>query len=77
VADIPTPGFVSCFFDIPFPTSVPNGMYVVQDPINSIAVVSMTLREGTRSFFRNVPLEGPSSFEQLRRSGGLRASSEL
>jgi len=62
------PGFIACFFDIPFPTSVPNGTYVARDPVKGLAAVTLTLREGTRTFFRNVPIEGPTSFEQLRKA---------
>lgn len=60
------PGFITCFFDIPFPTSIPNGGYLVRDPIKEIAVITLNLREGSRAFFRNRPLKGPTSFEELR-----------
>jgi hypothetical protein len=56
------PGFISVFLDIPFPTSIPNGNYTTFDPIKGIAVVTLTLREGTRAFFRNRPIVGPTSF---------------
>jgi hypothetical protein len=48
------PGFVAVNFDIPFPTAIPNGSYVTTDLENSFAYVILTLREGTRAFFRKV-----------------------
>jgi hypothetical protein len=63
-----TPGFIAVFFDIPFPTSVPNGSYVTFDPAKGIGVVTLTLREGSRAFFRNRPIVGPTSFEELQRA---------
>jgi hypothetical protein len=68
MASSQVPGFIACFFDIPFPTSIPNGTYIVLDPVKGIAAVTLTLREGTCAFFRNVPLQGPTSFEQLRKA---------
>lgn len=61
------PGFVAVFFDIPFPTSIPNGTYPAFDPVKGIAAVTLTLREGSRAFFRNRPIVGPTSFEELKR----------
>jgi len=62
------PGFISVFLDIPFPTSIPNGNYTTFDPIKGIAVVTLTLREGTRAFFRNRPIVGPTSFRDLQQA---------
>ncbi len=59
-------GFVAVFFDIPFPISIPNGTYFVHDPQAEIAAITATLREGSRAFFRNRPIIGPTSFQQLR-----------
>jgi hypothetical protein len=60
------PGFVAVFFDIPFPISIPNGTYRAYDPRKRVACVTVTLREGSRAFFRNRPLIGPSSFQDLK-----------
>jgi hypothetical protein len=66
VPPVAGPGFVAVFFDVPFPISIPNGTYVVHDPQKEIAAVTVTLREGSRAFFRSRPIVGPTSFEQLR-----------
>jgi hypothetical protein len=60
------PGFVTVILDIPFPLALPNGCYTVLDPAKEIAVVQSTLREGSRAFFRNTPIVGPTSFNDLR-----------
>jgi hypothetical protein len=60
------PGFVSVNFDIPFPTSIPNGSYITTDLEDGFAYVILTLREGTRAFFRNLPIKGPNSFSELK-----------
>lgn len=62
----PTPGFVAVFFDIPFPLSIANGAYLTYDPVKEIACIEVTLIEGSRAFFRNRPIIGPTSFENLR-----------
>jgi len=62
------PGFVSVIFDIPFPISVPNGTYLVHDTKKEIACIELVLREGSRCFFRNRPITGPTSFEDLRKA---------
>src|SRR5271166_3400754 len=62
------PGFIAVIFDVPFPTSVPNGSYISFDPVKTIAVVTLTLREGSRAFFRNRPLVGPTSFQELHQA---------
>jgi hypothetical protein len=36
------------------------------DLVRGIAVVQSTLREGSRAFFRNTPIVGPTSFNDLR-----------
>lgn len=62
------PGFVAVLFDVPFPISVPNGSYVSYDPKKGIAVITITLKEGSRAFFRNTPITGPTSFDELRKA---------
>jgi hypothetical protein len=62
------PGFISVFFDVPFPTSIPNGSYTTFDPTKEIGVVTLTLREGARAFFRNRPIVGPTSFRDLQQA---------
>lgn len=53
-------GFVSLMLDIPFGIGLPNGGYKVYDPVKGIAIVQITLREGSRSFFRGVPISSPT-----------------
>jgi len=65
---VQAPGFIAVSFDVPFPISVPNGNYIVHDPKKRIAVVTVTLKEGSRAFFRNTPITGPTSFTELRRA---------
>lgn len=60
------PGFVTVILDIPFPLALPNGCYTVLDPTKETAVVQSALREGSRAFFRNTPIVGPTSFKDLR-----------
>jgi len=60
------PGFVSVLIDVPFPISIPNGAYFVYDPQKGIAAIEVSLREGSRAFFRNRPIQGPTSFTDLR-----------
>jgi hypothetical protein len=62
------PGFIAVFFDIPFPISIPNGTYLAYDPLKEMAAVTVALREGSRAFFRNRPITGPTSFEELTRA---------
>ncbi len=62
------PGFIAVLFDVPFPTSVPNGSYLSFDPVKTLAVVTLTLREGSRAFFRNRPVIGPTSFQELQQA---------
>jgi len=67
-----SPGFVVAIFDIPFPISVPNGAYYAYDPVKGLGCVEVALREGSRAFFRNRPIIGPTSFGEL-----LQAAREL
>jgi len=60
------PGFVAVLFDIPFPVSIPNGAYIVYDPRKDVACIQVTLREGSKAFFRNRPIVGPTSLESLK-----------
>jgi hypothetical protein len=60
------PGFVGVLLDVPFPISIPNGAYYVFDPEKGTACVEVCLREGSRAFFRNRPIQGPNSFAALR-----------
>jgi hypothetical protein len=53
--------------DIPFGLGLPNGGYTVFDPVKRIALFQPTLKEGSRTFFRNQPIIGPTSFNDLRR----------
>lgn len=58
-------GFLTVILDIPFGLGLPNGPYVAFDPVKGIAIVQPTLREGSRAFFRNKPIIGPTSFADL------------
>jgi hypothetical protein len=60
------PGFLTVILDIPFGVAIPNGSYTVYDPVKGIAVVQTTLKEGSRTFFRNAPIVGPTSFRDLQ-----------
>ena len=60
------PGFITVILDIPFSLAVPNGCYTVFDPIKGIAVVQPTMKEGSRTFFRDTPIIGPTSFNDLK-----------
>jgi hypothetical protein len=66
IIDVTGPGFVAVLFDIPFPVSIPNGAYLVYDPCKGVACIQVTLREGSKEFFRNRPIIGPTSFESLK-----------
>ena len=66
--DVQVPGFIAVLFDVPFPISVRNGSYISYDPLKSIAVITTTLKEGSRAFFRNTPITGPTSFDELRKA---------
>lgn len=61
------PGFITVILDIPFSLAIPNGAYTVIDPVKGIAVVQTTTQEGSRTFFRDVPITGPTSFTDLKR----------
>ncbi|HYV04455.1 MAG TPA: hypothetical protein VFB82_07720 [Blastocatellia bacterium] len=60
------PGFVVVVFDVPYAVSLPNGAYLTLDPEKGIACVELTLKEGSRAFFRNRPITGPTSFKELQ-----------
>jgi len=62
------PGFVSVLLDVPFPISIPNAAYFVFDPVKQIAAIEVSLQEGSRAFFRNRPIQGPTSFADLRQA---------
>ncbi|MGD0956185.1 MAG: hypothetical protein ABR953_05070 [Candidatus Acidiferrales bacterium] len=62
------PGFVSVLLDVPFPISIPNAAYLVFDPEKGIAAIEVSLREGSRAFFRDRPIQGPTSFTDLRQA---------
>lgn len=64
------PGFVAVLFDIPFPVAIPNTTYLAYDPLKEVACIQFTLREGSKAFFRNRPILGPTSFESLRNVAG-------
>ena len=61
------PGFITVILDIPFSLAIPNGQYTVYDPVKKIAIVQVAMREGSRSFFRDTPITGPTSFTDLKR----------
>ena len=60
------PGFVSVILDVPFGLALPNGGFQVFDPIKGIAAVQIVMKEGSRAFFRNTPITGPTSFDDLK-----------
>lgn len=60
------PGFITVILDIPFSLAIPNDCYTVFDPVKGIAIVQPTMREGSRSFFRDTPIIGPTSFSNLK-----------
>ena len=62
------PGFVSVLLDVPFPISIPNAAYFVFDPEKGIACIEVSLQEGVRAFFRGRPIQGPTSFAELRQA---------
>src|SRR5882672_1652785 len=62
------PGFVSVLLDVPFPISIPNAAYFVFDPERGVACIEVSLQEGTRAFFRSRPIQGPTSFTDLRQA---------
>ena len=70
------PGFVTAIFDIPFPISIPNGAYLTFDPVKQVGCVEITLREGSRAFFRNRPITGPTSFSELLSAVGAQRPRE-
>lgn len=61
------PGFITVILDIPFSLAIPNGQYTVFDPVKSMAIVQPVMKEGSRTFFRDTPITGPTSFEDLKR----------
>jgi hypothetical protein len=63
------PGFVAVMLDVPFPISIPGGAYMVFDPIKGVAAIEVSLLEGSRAFFRNMPIKGPTSFAELQKAG--------
>jgi hypothetical protein len=60
------PGFITVILDIPFSLAIPNDCYTVFDPVKGIAIVQPTMKEGARSFFRDTPIIGPTSFRDLK-----------
>ena len=59
------PGFVVVILDIPFALGLPNATFTVFDPVKQLAIVQVVSREGSRAFFRNRPIIGPTSFAEL------------
>lgn len=59
-------GFVAVTLDLPFGIALPAGVYLVRDPRHERAVIQPVLREGSRVFFRNMPIIGPTSFKELQ-----------
>jgi len=61
------PGFITMILDIPFSLAIPNGQYTVFDPVKGMAIVQPVMKEGSRTFFRDTPITGPTSFDDLKR----------
>lgn len=61
------PGFITVILDIPFSLAIPNGQYTVFDPVKGMAIVQPVMKEGSRTFFRDTPIIGPTSFDDLKR----------
>ena len=61
------PGFITVILDIPFSLAIPNGQYTVFDPVKGTAIVQPVMKEGSRTFFRDTPITGPTSFDDLKR----------
>jgi len=61
----PTPGFLTVIVDLPFLLGLPNDTYPIHDPIKEIALIQTIKREGSRAFFRNTPITGPTPFADL------------
>jgi hypothetical protein len=61
------PGFITVILDIPFSLAIPNGQYTVFDPVKGMAIVQPVMKEGSRTFFRDTPITGPTSFDDLKR----------
>ena len=61
------PGFITVILDIPFSLAIPNGQYTVFDPVKGMAIVQPVMKEGSRKVFRDTPVTGPPSFEDLKR----------
>jgi hypothetical protein len=62
------PGFVAALLDIPFVLALPNATCLCYDPKKGVAAVQTLLKEGSRAFFRNMPIQGPTTFEQLKQA---------
>ena len=60
------PGFIAAVLDVPFPIAIPNGAYFAFDPVSSVGAVEVALKEGSRAFFRSLPITGPTSFQELQ-----------
>lgn len=60
------PGFITVILDVPFSLAIPNNCYTVFDPVKGIAIVQPTMKEGSRTFFRDTPIIGPTSFSDLK-----------
>jgi hypothetical protein len=60
------PGFITVILDIPFSLAIPNGQYSVFDPVKGMAIVQPVMKEGSRTFFRDTPITGPTSFDDLK-----------
>jgi hypothetical protein len=67
-ASIPQgPGFITVILDIPFSLAIPSGQYTVFDPVKGMAIVQLVMKEGSRTFFRDSAITGPTSFDDLKR----------
>ena len=65
------PGFVAMLLDVPFPISIPSAAYLVFDPVKGVAAIEVSLQEGSRAFFRSRPIQGPTSFTDLRQASAV------
>jgi len=59
------PGFITVILDITFSLAIPNGQYTVFDPVKGTAIVQPVMK-GSRTFFRDTPITGPTSFVDLK-----------
>lgn len=59
-------GFVMVILDVPFGVGLPNGGFLGRDPKYGLAAIQPVLREGSRVFFRALPIKLGTSLEDLK-----------